>query len=367
MSSEYRDTIPQHICQGESFEFDGVARTQSGFYTKTDTAVNGCDSVTVLHLFVHELDTVHFNNTICLGENFQLYGFDTTLTTSGTHLLSRTVSSEPYHCDSTIIVTLTVREPVTITTIPITTCPTTEIVTATASFDHIVSYDGIVSWTLNGTTISHPSIFSPTNSDDSLNITIPTNLCNDTLYYTVSYSDSICSAEIIGFVYVVDTVSPVITGTLPDINLNGCPSETLANAYNTATEINALENISISDICTPVNQLSLTYEDDTLTSDCHLSILRTYTVTDLCGNSSTITQNILITRPSTFTISQVDTVDTIQCESMATADQFTLPIVTDACDSVLMPSGQPTSNNNISNCEGTKSFTYIYTHRSYMI
>ena len=66
-----------------------------------------------------------------------------------------------------------------------------------------------------------------------------------------------------------------------------------------------------------------------------------------------------MTRPNTFIISQVDTVDTVYCESQATTDAIALPTVTDACGVALTAEG-PTISTNIENCTGTKTFTYTY-------
>ena len=97
--------------------------------------------------------------------------------------------------------------------------------------------------------------------------------------------------------------------------------------YSSATVLNSLENISISDNCTNIDQLILTNEDNILSADCQLSILRTYTITDACGNSTELSQNILINRPSAFSISSVDTARTVYCETMASADSIILPLV----------------------------------------
>ena len=45
------------ICNGESYLFGGEELTESGQYTDSLTSILGCDSVVVLHLLVHTIDT----------------------------------------------------------------------------------------------------------------------------------------------------------------------------------------------------------------------------------------------------------------------------------------------------------------------
>ncbi|MCR4873711.1 MAG: hypothetical protein K5885_09240, partial [Bacteroidales bacterium] len=358
VSSEYRDTINQHICQGDQYTFNDTARTTTGFYTQKDTAQNGCDSITVLHLFVHEPEITHFESTICLGTLFQEYGFDTLLTTSGTHTLSRTILTQQYQCDSTIIVTLTVRDSVIITATPISICPTENNVIVSAEFQNAADLNTSVTWTANGASETHSDVTS-NNPNDTYTLSIPDNLCDDSVHYSITYSDGICSANTTGFVHVVDTIAPVITGTLPTLSASGCSTDDAPAAYSSVAAINALDDVSISDNCTSIGNLNLTYTDATVTDTCQIELLRTYTISDLCGNSSIVTQNILINRPSTFTISGVDTAATVPCIALATSDNITTPNVHDACGNPLEFTNVTTTES-ISDCEGTRSFTFHY-------
>jgi len=53
-----RDTIHVSICRGESYLFDGQAYKNGGVYSATYPYWNGCDSISVLDLQVHELPNV---------------------------------------------------------------------------------------------------------------------------------------------------------------------------------------------------------------------------------------------------------------------------------------------------------------------
>ena len=360
VSSEYRDTLPKHICQYDSYDFNDTLRTETGFYVQKDTAQNGCDSVTVLHLIVHELDTSRFDRTICLGSAFQEFGFDTIPTTAGIHTLSRTIPTQQYHCDSTIIVTLTVRDAVTIATTTLSVYPSIGETIVSALFSNVESNHSSVVWSINGNSVTHTDVITSSNNADTYTIEIPQHLCNDSLFYTIEYSDGICSATDTNYIHIVDTIKPVITDTLPKLTLSGCNTDVIPAAYNSTASIHALEDISIEDNCTQLNNLILIHSDSIISSTCDLSVLRTYTITDACGNSSALYQSILINRPSSFTTSEVDTAKTVYCETMASADSIILPTVKDACDSTLLPSGEPTVNTQISNCTGTKTYTYTY-------
>ncbi len=111
VGSEHRDTIDAHVCYGGSyhqnnFNIDNAVSTS--FYTNTDISATGCDSITVLHLFVHELNTTPIHDEICLGQTYQQNGFNITPESVGTITESRTVQTI-YGCDSTINLTLVVN------------------------------------------------------------------------------------------------------------------------------------------------------------------------------------------------------------------------------------------------------------------
>ena len=111
VGSEHRDTIDAHVCYGGSYHLDGFNvdnATTSGFLVNSGTSATGCDSITVLHLFVHELNTTSIQDEICLGQTYQQNGFNITPESVGTVTNSRTVQTM-YGCDSTINLTLVVK------------------------------------------------------------------------------------------------------------------------------------------------------------------------------------------------------------------------------------------------------------------
>ena len=341
-----------------SYEWYGETYTTSGTYTHSVTNDSGCPRTDTLHLTILNNDTLYLSATICLGSVFQEYGFDTLFTSVGTYTLSRTIHAN--QCDSTIVVTLTIRDSVTIATSALSICPSENFAILTAQFNPVTGNHSSVIWSAGGQNIVHTDVVTASQPQDTYTMSIPQNLCNDSLPYSITYSDGICSASTSNFVHVVDTTPPVILGNLPSLQQTGCSYNDLPIAYHLISEINSLGNISISDNCTNTNQLIITNEDDTLALACSLSYLRTYTVSDGCGNQSSFTQNILIDRPNTFTISQVNSESVVNCESQARADEITLPLVTDACGDELAPIGDPDINNSINDCTGDISYIYTY-------
>ena len=108
VAAEYRDTIVAHICDGASYTANGFNANATGFYTQNLQATNGCDSVVVLNLTVHQLSTTNLTAEICLGESYTANGFQVTPTAAGTETHQRVVQTQ-YGCDSTVNLTLTVN------------------------------------------------------------------------------------------------------------------------------------------------------------------------------------------------------------------------------------------------------------------
>jgi hypothetical protein len=104
------------VCNGQSYPFAGQTLVQSGVYSDTLTAANGCDSLVVLTLTVHPTDTTHLSASICSNETFTFNG--TSLNMAGTYTQS---AGNQYGCDSIIILSLKVL-PVQVTEINATIC-----------------------------------------------------------------------------------------------------------------------------------------------------------------------------------------------------------------------------------------------------
>ena len=169
------------------------------------------------------------------------------------------------------------------------------------------------------------------------------------IHYTNSYGQE-AEGEVFVIWWTFDTISPVITGTIPDTILYGCDALDTPAAATSVAELRAMSSdLSIVDNCSSANALSVNYTDEepvSIGSGCELSIVRTYTVTDDCGNSSNLTQNIMIedtTKPS-FAVPE-DVIICRQLDESYDAD----PSIT----------GEPTSLSD--NCVEASSLTISYT------
>lgn len=116
-------TFTEHVCYGDSYNQNGfniTNATETQTYTHSGTSVSQCDSITELHLIVHDLNTTTLYDTLCLGESFSKQGFNVTPTTVGDTVITRVVQTA-YNCDSTIVLNLRVN-PVYYLTDAVTTC-----------------------------------------------------------------------------------------------------------------------------------------------------------------------------------------------------------------------------------------------------
>ena len=189
---------------------------------------------------------------------------------------------------------------------------------------------------------------------------VSTSLCGRSRTWTASYTDP-CGNEAapisITYTWKEDHEPPTV-GSLPDLIVEGCDTLVKPAAYNDVSALNAA-GAGISDECGEVAIISVT--DAQPTGTCPLTVVRTYTIADLCGNENTISQNIIIQIPDFFTIAPVDSMDTVACFSMALADNITLPEVRDACGLVLQPSSDsPFISGSDDSCEGLVKYTYMY-------
>jgi hypothetical protein len=87
-----------------------------------------------------------------------------------------------------------------------------------------------------------------------------------------------------------DNTAPVITGTIAPVTVEGCTASDASAPLTTVAGLEAL-GITINDACTPDNALTVTSTESSA-GTCPVVVTRTYTITDACGNSATVTQVI---------------------------------------------------------------------------
>ena len=104
-------------------------------------------------------------------------------------------------------------------------------------------------------------------------------------------------------IYIDDSQPPVITGSLSTTQIEGCTVGAVPLPLTTVADLEALPgSLSIADACT--SDLSLTVSSSqTITSPCPIRVSRIYTITDVCGNASSLTHVIEVndTQPPVVT------------------------------------------------------------------
>lgn len=100
---EYQSSVSVVICDGESYSFNGALFGASGTYIFELQAVNGCDSVVTLNLVVNPKSETQINATICKGEIYQFNGAEYTETG-----IYANVFNNQNGCDSVVTLSLTV-------------------------------------------------------------------------------------------------------------------------------------------------------------------------------------------------------------------------------------------------------------------
>lgn len=113
-----------------------------------------------------------------------------------------------------------------------------------------------------------------------------------------------------------DNIPPQIIGTLSLINITGCSDLSLPAAYTTVAELES-QGLTISDYCTPKNELVVDYMDEQI-STCPLEFRRTYTISDACGNSSSVSGIFRINPPAIV----INAPASLEVENPVSEEQF---------------------------------------------
>ncbi|SEQ54652.1 HYR domain-containing protein [Neolewinella agarilytica] len=122
----------------------------------------------------------------------------------------------------------------------------------------------------------------------------------------------------------IDADGPVVDGTLEAMEVEACVASDVAAATSIA-ELEALGVVGfdITDNCTPDEDLMVTYTDDSQGS-CPVTVTRTYTITDECDRSSTVTQTLTLNDTTAPTAMGVITPTTLDgCDADDAPDAVT--------------------------------------------
>ncbi|MBL7905596.1 MAG: DUF11 domain-containing protein [Bacteroidales bacterium] len=119
-------------------------------------------------------------------------------------------------------------------------------------------------------------------------------LCGGSFNLVLTVTDGLgCSGTAEELVMIEDTDAPLITGTMENLQVDGCSVTDIPAAETTVSGLEAF-GISISDNCAPDGNLIVTSSDGAPSGHCPSTVIRTYTLTDACGNSSHVAQTIIL-------------------------------------------------------------------------
>ena len=245
-------------------------------------------------------------------------------------------------------------------TVPSDICPNVGTVDITANIQTATAASYTYTWTGDNITFSpNPSTSESTTNTVSATIPPAPGSCGQSYPISVSVMDGNgCVGEAEGNIVVRDLGAPVITGTLQTLSVNGCSENDKPEAYTTVDELEAA-GLDISGDCTYNSDLSVTSSDSPVSGDCIKTLIRTYTVTNVCGKFSTVPQTITINMLDFAAIMPDNGGTTVSCPALAVAP--TLPEVNDNCGNPLtgvLKSGYPTE---LSGCEGDIVYKYAFT------
>jgi len=208
-------------------------------------------------------------------------------------------------------------------------------------------------------------------SDANLVVThtngVPTGICPITFVRTYTITD-ICgnAASVTQTISINDTTAPVVTGTLIAASSNGCSVADAPTAMTTVSQLEAA-GLTISDSCTSDANLVVTHTNGIATGTCPISFVRTYTITDICGNATSATQTINISDiTAPVVIGTLSPITILGCSitdapvAMTSVSQLELAglVISDACTSDL--NLVVTSSNGIPS--GTCPITFVRTY-----
>lgn len=150
--------------------------------------------------------------------------------------------------------------------------------------------------------------------DISINETIIGSGCEFMLIRTFIAEDDCGNSTVVSQMFQV-------TDEAPPVFINPQPSVTLQ-----CSQIDSYQGPNVSDDCS--NSILLTHSDVVNGAGCNYTILRTYTATDLCGNSASFTQTIHVVDTTPPVFSSVPLSTTVSCGAIPPPAQ---PVANDAC------------------------------------
>ncbi|MCE1197837.1 MAG: hypothetical protein LWW85_02615 [Marinilabiliales bacterium] len=130
-------------------------------------------------------------------------------------------------------------------------------------------------------------------------------------------------------IQVADVTAPSITGSVNDVEVEGCSAADVPLAVNNVAALEAL-GLCISDARTLKKDLIVTSTPDVVTAGCPIVVKRTYTVTDACGNGNSFTQTLKVKDTTAPVVAKLDPIN-VQCAGDVPAADISKVSATDNC------------------------------------
>jgi len=192
-------------------------------------------------------------------------------------------------------------------------------------------------WSVDG----NASIVGPTNAQVVTVAASPD--CEGTFTLRLTSASSLCESSCTTDVLIQDTNAPVVTAP-PDLVLE-CPADTRTNLTGVASAQDDCGNVTVT-------------FNDAVTAVCGGSkiIARTWTASDLCGNSASAVQTITVrdTTPPTLGLPQNLV---LECPADTRTNVTGVPVAQDACGSVAVSFSDVVSNT----CGGAQVIARLWT------
>ena len=165
------------------------------------------------------------------------------------------------------------------------------------------------------------SVTASDNCDDSVLVSFEetsTQGCPYVITRTWTATDNCGNAsEYVQYINVVDTTNPTLVGVPANVTIE-------------CTEALPTYNVTATDNCSNNLSVQMSIEENDL--DCGSEVIRTWSVTDNCGNTSTASQVITITDTTAPFVVFAPSEMTVECDA---AEPTTVPVFGDLCDSEL--------------------------------
>ncbi len=249
-------TLDESVCDGDSTEVGGMYFGLEGAYEVVLTAADGCDSTVILNLSVLENPESTIEETICLGQSFQVGSSTYTQTGSYTDVFTAVNG-----CDSTVTLNLEVIGPI-INNITRKICTGQTYMVGNSTYSQAGNYtDTLANY------IGCDSIVNLTLTiEDVIRDTLATSICEGESYTVGSsvynttgfYDDDFITASGCDSVFYLDLT--VVPTRITNLDETICDGESVAVGNNTYTASGSYQDLltSVETGCDSIVNLNLT-------------------------------------------------------------------------------------------------------------